>query len=472
MKRNRSLENRVLNTSDSNHKVVEKKRGKKENKKSNDIKKKKRNNLLSTSREKILIRIEKDSNIINKFQRIFGIQYLKEEEFKNKNGFRKIISLIFFVLFKFGSALGNEMFYITFLPFIKFFVNEMIGRRLVICWGFLYYIGQLLKDMLKLPRPSKERVNYILESHYETEYGMPSTHSMSATTLPIYLSYLMTIYRSDENAIPILFFDTSFFRNQFIENLFFFNNNYYNLNHIFTVPLLFGILIWITAFMWFMLTTSSRLYQGVHSLVDIYSGVLLGTLILALFITQDIVLDRYLIYSESPFTEIVIIILIISLVILYGFLINVKIWTSCYGDTTLILGVVLGQLLGTRYHVKVLRIDPLIIFDGTIPNILCSQIKEKYDFIPDYYFYFISSCFIIIFLRWLIGSLILIIIRAIVKPLCINIMLKLLPASDTHYKQRYTVEIPTKLVTYFSLTFSVFVIFPIMFDFLDLKDVY
>ena len=44
-----------------------------------------------------------------------------------------------------GAALGNEMFYILFLPFLFWNVDVRLGRGVVVMWGVLYYIGQLVK---------------------------------------------------------------------------------------------------------------------------------------------------------------------------------------------------------------------------------------------------------------------------------------------------------------------------------------
>ena len=91
-------------------------------------------------------------------------------------------------LFKFGSELGNELFYITFLPFIFWNVDDYIGRRLIILWVFNMYAGQGLKDVLCWPRPSSPPV-LRLEEIYESEYGMPSTHAIAGSIIPFGLVY-------------------------------------------------------------------------------------------------------------------------------------------------------------------------------------------------------------------------------------------------------------------------------------------
>ncbi len=44
------------------------------------------------------------------------------------------------------------------------------------------YIGQVLKDLLKLPRPVSPPV-VKLETRVDAEYGLPSTHAMAATSI-------------------------------------------------------------------------------------------------------------------------------------------------------------------------------------------------------------------------------------------------------------------------------------------------
>lgn len=42
------------------------------------------------------------------------------------------------------------------------------------------YVGQVMKDMLKLPRPSSPPV---VKLEQRIEFGMPSTHAMAATAI-------------------------------------------------------------------------------------------------------------------------------------------------------------------------------------------------------------------------------------------------------------------------------------------------
>jgi len=94
-------------------------------------------------------------------------------------------------LFFFGAELGNEIFYITFLPFVYWNVDDYIARRLIMLWVFNMYAGQGLKDVLCWPRPQSPPV-LRLETNYAAEYGMPSTHAIAGSIIPfglVYFSY-------------------------------------------------------------------------------------------------------------------------------------------------------------------------------------------------------------------------------------------------------------------------------------------
>ncbi|XP_035477966.1 sphingosine-1-phosphate phosphatase 2 isoform X2 [Scophthalmus maximus] len=86
------------------------------------------------------------------------------------------------ILFLLSSGLGHEIFYITCLPSIQWNLDPFLCRRLVNMWTLVMYVGQLMKDVLKLPRPLSPPV-VKLETRVDAEYGLPSTHAMAATAI-------------------------------------------------------------------------------------------------------------------------------------------------------------------------------------------------------------------------------------------------------------------------------------------------
>ncbi|XP_053458551.1 sphingosine-1-phosphate phosphatase 1 isoform X2 [Nycticebus coucang] len=89
-----------------------------------------------------------------------------------------------YYLFCFGTELGNELFYIMFFPFWIWNLDPLVGRRLVVIWVLVMYLGQCTKDIIRWPRPASPPV-VKLEVFYNSEYSMPSTHAMSGTAIPI-----------------------------------------------------------------------------------------------------------------------------------------------------------------------------------------------------------------------------------------------------------------------------------------------
>lgn len=94
----------------------------------------------------------------------------------------------FHLLFQFGSWLGYELFYLTFFSFVSWNVDEYLARRTATMWVVIMYIGQASKDLIQWPRPECPPVIPV-EKRFKDEYGMPSTHAMVGTLMPVCLVY-------------------------------------------------------------------------------------------------------------------------------------------------------------------------------------------------------------------------------------------------------------------------------------------
>ena len=57
-----------------------------------------------------------------------------------------------------GASLGNELFFITAIPFLFWEVDSGMARRVVLQWGTSYWLGQALKDLVQMPRPPARAV--------------------------------------------------------------------------------------------------------------------------------------------------------------------------------------------------------------------------------------------------------------------------------------------------------------------------
>jgi len=309
-----------------------------------------------------------------------------------------------------GAGLGNELFFISFLPFLFWEVDDSIARRIIMQWGIVYYVGQALKDMVQLPRPPASIVhdaasiesvlNLIrtpkkslnnkkssssplsqsntiekadkkegvvrLERHYETEGGMPSTHSMNAMSMPWLIYYL-----GREKAKIALGSD---------------------------IPLL------VFACLWTILCISSRLYLGVHSPADITVGAILGLIIMAITVSFGASIDLWVLYG--PFAYPVLFIVTVSLVIIYPRPASPR-WISTPGDTSLIMGAITGIFVASRLCVD---LGSTKIGNGIIDHeriVFTDQVGRMGS---------LGSL-----VRAITGFLVLVLTRAVCKPICVFI---------------------------------------------------
>lgn len=157
----------------------------------------------------------------------------------------------------FGAFLGNEEFYLTFFPFCIWNVDFLVVRQVAMLWAIVMYLGQATKDYLRWPRPPCPPV-VRLETSYIQEFSMPSTHAMAGTAIPLYLAYLAI----ERYQIPFPVAAT-------------------------------------VAVLWFSITCFSRLYLGVHSILDLLAGFLYSLLIFLTFLRY---VEDYDFYQQThPF---------------------------------------------------------------------------------------------------------------------------------------------------------------------------
>jgi membrane-associated phospholipid phosphatase len=143
-----------------------------------------------------------------------------------------IHSQFWYYMFLLGASMGNEIFYCLFFPFWFWNVDGAIARKVGFLWGIFMYFGQATKDLLCMPRPASPPV-VKLEERYKAEYGFPSTHAMVSAGLP--LSLVVLSYSRYNINLPISILIASVF------------------------------CCWVCC---------SRLYLGMHSLLDVIAGVL------------------------------------------------------------------------------------------------------------------------------------------------------------------------------------------------------
>ncbi|KAH0513456.1 Sphingosine-1-phosphate phosphatase 2 [Microtus ochrogaster] len=158
-----------------------------------------------------LLRSLQDSQLVARFQRRCGLFPAPEDNPRENSAGPSegttwayvekhvVKNYFYYYLFRFSAALGQEVFYITFLPFTHWNIDPYLSRRLVMIWVLVMYIGQVAKDILKWPRPSSPPV-VKLEKRVVAEYGMPSTHAMAATAI----SFTLLISSMDRYQYPFV----------------------------------------------------------------------------------------------------------------------------------------------------------------------------------------------------------------------------------------------------------------------------
>jgi len=148
-----------------------------------------------------------------------------------------------------ASNFGEELFYITFLPFTSWALGcRECAHFVILMLFFSVGLGNWLKNIFLIPRPPFPRV-WTPENVQKTDHGFPSTHTISFVTAPGYL----LIYQ---------FYDKEYLVNEYPISL--------PLATVLTSLVAISVIF-------------SRLYNGYHSPQDIAGGFLIGTSILTFF---------------------------------------------------------------------------------------------------------------------------------------------------------------------------------------------
>uniref|UniRef100_H3BDE1 Sphingosine-1-phosphate phosphatase 1 n=1 Tax=Latimeria chalumnae TaxID=7897 RepID=H3BDE1_LATCH len=321
------------------------------------------------------------------------------QEFRVRNAF-------LYYLFTFGTELGNELFYITFFPFWLWNVDAYVGRRVIVVWVWVMYLGQCTKDLIRRPRPASPPVVKV-EMFYNSEYSMPSTHAMSGTAIPFSL-FLLTYGRWE-------------------------------------YPFMLGLLL---ALCWSSLVCLSRIYMGMHSILDIIAGVLYAILILVLFHPALDLIDNFnLTYKYAP-------LIILSLHLAMGiFSFTLDTWSTSRGDTAQILGSGAGIACASNVtYVLGLMPDPPLDMLPFTPVITMALFGKA-------------------MLRFLVGVVVLLMIRAVMKKVTIPLFCKMfgIPCGDVRKaRQHMEIELPYRYFTYGMVGFGALFVVPCTFKYLNL----
>ncbi|XP_061742131.1 sphingosine-1-phosphate phosphatase 1 [Nerophis ophidion] len=312
-----------------------------------------------------------------------------------------------YYLFTFGTELGNEFFYITFFPFLMWNVDAFVSRRLIMVWVWVMYLGQCTKDVFRWSRPASPPVVKV-EMFYNSEYSMPSTHAMSGTAIPFAL-FFMTCGRWEYSVT----------------------------------------LGYVLAFCWCLLVCVSRIYMGMHSVLDVIVGVIYSVVILLVLLPALDAIDHFVL--TCVYAPLVIVSLHLSLG-LFSFTLDT--WSTSRGDTAQILGSGAGVALASHVNHRL----------GLMPDPLAERLPLS---LPALSGGLVGAAA----LRFLLGVLVLVATRALMKALTISLVCRVLaiPGDDVRKaRQHMEVELPYRYIVYGTVGFNVLFLVPLIFSYLPL----
>ncbi len=288
------------------------------------------------------------------------------------------------------------------------------ANRTINMLGILPLVGQLSKDLFKLPRPScgsSPSDIRLLDSRYSTEYGMPSTHVLNA------LLMLHFLILETSGGVPISFAMWA---------------------------LVIGVIISVAL---------SRLYFGVHSFADLMGGAIWGVIGMTL---------EWLAFNALPkeqffMADAALALLLTALYVgISNWSSSIDYWRASFGTAT--------QLYGTYIGVK----TALWFVEFQRPD-LWEILLESSQLTPGDP---ISAT-----KRTAVGLLVIVCCHEVCKEVCRALLIALLHMQvigDAYGKDqqggvvadknRYCVDIPVRFVKLFALTWSAVVLMPMVWQ--------
>eukprot|EP01032_Pedospumella_encystans_P009031 gene9031-10665_t len=209
--------------------------------------------------------------------------------------------------FRLASTAGEEIFLL--MPLV-FWLALPVAVPFLGNFFFMQIAGQLAKDFFRLPRPvsPKDCKNPIikLDTHFETEYGLPSTHTI-AGLLP-----LVTLLILSRHGMPI------------------------------------SVTAWVMSGVYWVSVALSRLYLGVHSVYDLIAGAILGVTMMLFLHCYGDSLDVLLYqYSGAIYVQ------LLLLMVYFVFYPRAGPWSASMGTAAQMMGPFFGCGLSLWYILNI-----------------------------------------------------------------------------------------------------------------------
>ncbi|KAJ1392732.1 Phosphatidic acid phosphatase type 2/haloperoxidase [Sesbania bispinosa] len=169
-------------------------------------------------------------------------------------------------LFSGLSCVVSVPFYTAFLPLLFWSGHGQLARQMTLLMAFCDYLGNCIKDVVSAPRPPSPPVRRVTatkdEEENALEYGLPSSHTLNTVCLSGYLLHYVLTHTQIQDAY-ITYLGVS-------------------------LACLFVALIGL-----------GRIYLGMHSLVDILAGLLIGLGVLGLWLTVHEYIDSFVVSGQN-----------------------------------------------------------------------------------------------------------------------------------------------------------------------------
>lgn len=216
----------------------------------------------------------------------------------------RIDNKFLYYAFRIASFFGDEAFYLTFFPFVAWNLDAYVCRHTVYVWCMAMFLGQVTKDIFQWPRPLSPPV-IRLETDFAQEFAMPSTHAVAGSSIPLVIGFtLLNRYQ-----IP--------------------------------APVVISLAIF-----WCFMVCCSRLYLGVHSILDLFGGILCSCLMAGLILPFINEIDWFI--QTSPLAPVVLLVMCVGFsTVFYP---APEIGNNTRGDCIQVLSATTGCLLGNWFN--------------------------------------------------------------------------------------------------------------------------
>ncbi len=266
-------------------------------------------------------------------------------------------------------------------------------------------IGNILKNIFLIPRPSHPV--WVPSGDPEKDHGLPSTHTMSATTLPWY--YLLFLYYLEPRS-PVSLLEIGL------------------------------------VFLWTVSVALSRVYNGHHTPLDVGVGALLGVTMLAAFTFEIRHWVDAIILSHSFTGMFTLIGTFVSALVLHP--VPPKIPTPAFPETGLVTGTATGAVLGAWIRHNSVN-------SHHVYSYICEFFHWNSCSYPPPLSPFLANRILLVYiLRFILGVVVVMIVRVVVKKVATLVILRgaKLINKNTKYTAttiRHTeVETAVKYITY------------------------